>query len=431
MTYSNLASRMRPQKLEDVVGQEHVTAPDKIIGRMVAAKHLSSMILYAPPGVGKTSMAFALSGSLGLPFEYFNASTDDKKKLRTIAEKAQKSENGLVMLLDEIHRLTKPLQDMLLPYLEEGSLIIVGATTENPYINIAPAIRSRAMILELHPVQPDNIVTVLNKALTTDTELSKLHIDVSQETLLWLAHNVNGDVRSALNALELASLSTPPNASQTIELTTAILSECIQRKQLSGDKNGDEHYNLLSAFQKSIRGSDVDASLHYLARLITSGDLVAICRRLAIIAHEDIGLANEQAVISTQLAIMTAQDVGFPEARIPLANAVVQLALSPKSNNAYKALDKALTDLELGYDLTIPSHLKDTHFKGADKLGHVGYQYPHDAQMHWLNQQYLPDSITDHFYLDTQNLTTPYEAELVNRAITIKQQQLDKGNAHV
>jgi AAA ATPase len=411
---SNLATRMRPQKIEDVIGQEHLTAPDKILGRMVAAKQMSSIILYGPPGTGKTSMASALSGSLNIPFEYFNASTDDKKKLQTIAKEAEKQ--PLILLLDEIHRLDKPKQDFLLPYTENGQIILVGATTENPYISINPAIRSRATLLEIKPVTAEAIADLLEKSLTQDSVLKDYKVDVSRDTLLFIANNTNGDVRKALNSFELAILSTPVNQ-DTVTITTPIMEEILQKKALAGDKDGSEHYNLLSAFQKSIRGSDVNASLHYLARLILSGDLIGICRRLSIIAFEDIGLANPTAVTLTKNAIDVARETGFPEARIPLAMAVVELALSPKSNNAYKALDHAIADInDPEIDTTIPPHLRDAHYKGADKMGVVGYNYPHDFNAHYTPQQYLPASLTNAFYLDTENLTTTHEHELVDRA---------------
>lgn len=411
---SNLATRMRPQKIEDVIGQEHLTAPDKILGRMVAAKQMSSIILYGPPGTGKTSMASALSGSLNIPFEYFNASTDDKKKLQTIAKEAEKQ--PVILLLDEIHRLDKPKQDFLLPYTENGQIILVGATTENPYISINPAIRSRATLLEIKSVTADAIANLLEQSLTKDSVLKDYKVDVSRDTLLFIANNTDGDVRKALNSFELAILSTPANQ-DTVTITTQVMKEILQKKVLAGDKDGSEHYNLLSAFQKSIRGSDVNASLHYLARLILSGDLIGICRRLSIIAFEDIGLANPTAVTLTKNAIDVARDTGFPEARIPLAMAVVELALSPKSNNAYMALDRAIADInDPEIDTTIPAHLRDAHYKGADKMGAVGYSYPHDYNAHYTPQQYLPASLTNAFYLDTENLTTTHEHELVDRA---------------
>ena len=421
---SNLATRMRPQKIEDVIGQEHLTAPDKILGRMVAAKQMSSIILYGPPGTGKTSMASALSGSLNIPFEYFNASTDDKKKLQTIAKEAEKQ--PLILLLDEIHRLDKPKQDFLLPYTENGQIILVGATTENPYISINPAIRSRATLLEIKSVTAEAIADLLEKSLTQDSVLKDYKVDVSQDTLLFIANNTNGDVRKALNSFELAVLSTPINQ-DTVTITTPIMEEILQKKALAGDKDGSEHYNLLSAFQKSIRGSDVNASLHYLARLILSGDLIGICRRLSIIAFEDIGLANPTAVTLTKNAIDVARDTGFPEARIPLAMAVVELALSPKSNNAYMALDRAIADInDPEIDTTIPAHLRDAHYKGADKMGVVGYSYPHDYNTHYTPQQYLPASLTNAFYLDTENITTTHERELIDRARMIA--DLNKGS---
>ena len=405
---------MRPQKIEDVIGQEHLTAPDKILGRMVAAKQMSSIILYGPPGTGKTSMASALSGSLNIPFEYFNASTDDKKKLQTIAKEAEKQ--PVILLLDEIHRLDKPKQDFLLPYTENGQIILVGATTENPYISINPAIRSRATLLEIKSVTADAIANLLEQSLTKDSVLKDYKVDVSRDTLLFIANNTDGDVRKALNSFELAILSTPADQ-DTVTITTQVMEEILQKKVLAGDKDGSEHYNLLSAFQKSIRGSDVNASLHYLARLILSGDLIGICRRLSIIAFEDIGLANPTAVTLTKNAIDVARDTGFPEARIRLAMAVVELALSPKSNNAYMALDRAIADInDPEIDTTIPAHLRDAHYKGADKMGVVGYNYPHDFNAHYTPQQYLPTSLTNAFYLDTENLTTTHEHELVDRA---------------
>ena len=421
---SNLATRMRPQKIEDVIGQEHLTAPDKILGRMVAAKQMSSIILYGPPGTGKTSMASALSGSLNIPFEYFNASTDDKKKLQTIAKEAEKQ--PVILLLDEIHRLDKPKQDFLLPYTENGQIILVGATTENPYISINPAIRSRATLLEIKSVTAEAIADLLEQSLTKDSVLKDYNVNVSRDTLLFIANNTDGDVRKALNSFELAILSTPANQ-DTVTITTQVMEEILQKKVLAGDKDGNEHYNLLSAFQKSIRGSDVNASLHYLARLILSGDLIGICRRLSIIAFEDIGLANPTAVTLTKNAIDVARDTGFPEARIPLAMAVVELALSPKSNNAYMALDRAIADInDPEIDTTIPAHLRDAHYKGADKMGVVGYNYPHDFNAHYTPQQYLPTSLTNAFYLDTENLTTSHEHELVDRARMIA--DLNKGS---
>lgn len=420
---SNLATRMRPQKIEDVIGQEHLTAPDKILGRMVAAKQMSSIILYGPPGTGKTSMASALSGSLDIPFEYFNASTDDKKKLQTIAKEAEKQ--PVILLLDEIHRLDKPKQDFLLPYTENGQIILVGATTENPYISINPAIRSRATLLEIKSVTAEAIADLLEQSLTKDSVLKDYNVNVSRDTLLFIANNTDGDVRKALNSFELAILSTPADQ-DTVTITTQVMEEILQKKVLAGDKDGSEHYNLLSAFQKSIRGSDVNASLHYLARLILSGDLIGICRRLSIIAFEDIGLANPTAVTLTKNAIDVARDTGFPEARIPLAMAVVELALSPKSNNAYMALDRAIADInDPEIDTTIPAHLRDAHYKGADKMGVVGYNYPHDFNAHYTPQQYLPTSLTNAFYLDTENLTTTHEHELIDRARMIA--DLNKG----
>lgn len=391
----NLAERMRPKSIKDVIGQEHLTDPDKIIGRIIKAQRPTSLLLYARPGVGKTSIANALANDLNMDFEQFNASVDNKDKLKKITTKSESE--PLVMLLDEIHRLTKPLQDHLLPYLEKGYVTVIGATTENPYINVNPALRSRMTILQLNTVDFESMKKLIKKAVSFLEDEIKEHIIISETQIAFLASSTDGDVRSALNALELIVESS--DASQNgIQINTEALEQVLGRKAIAGDKNGDEHYNLLSAFQKSIRGSDVNASLHYLARLIAIGDLQSICRRLSIIAYEDIGIANTSAVINAQLAIQVAEKTGLPEARIPLSSAVIELASSKKTNIAEKAIDLALNDLD-SFNTTIPMHLRDTHFKGATNLGHKGYKYPHDYKHHYVNQQYLPDELIGHNYI--------------------------------
>lgn len=418
----NLAERMRPKFISDIVGQEHLTAPDKVIGRIVKAQRPTSLLLYARPGVGKTSIANALANDLGMEFEQFNASIDDKKKLKQITDKSEKQ--PLVMLLDEIHRLDKPKQDHLLPYLEKGYVTVIGATTENPYINVNPALRSRMTILQLEPVNFDSMVSLIKKAIDFLEDEIKQKIIISDEQIAFLASSTDGDARSSLNALELVTMSSDASH-EGIKIETSALEQILNRKQIAGDKNGDEHYNLLSAFQKSIRGSDINASLHYLARLIAIGDLQSICRRLSIIAYEDIGLANTQAVINAQLAIQVAEKTGLPEARIPLANAVVELASSRKSNLAYKALDEALSELDY-FNTSIPMHLRDTHFKGAPLLGHKGYIYPHDHKQHYIYQQYLPDELIGHNYIKDQHPTT----EVVKNIIQIAEAKTNQDLNH-
>lgn len=391
----NLAERMRPKSIKDVIGQEHLTDPDKIIGRIIKAQRPTSLLLYARPGVGKTSIANALANDLNMDFEQFNASVDNKDKLKKITTKSESE--PLVMLLDEIHRLTKPLQDHLLPYLEKGYVTVIGATTENPYINVNPALRSRMTILQLNTVDFESMKKLIKKAVSFLEDEIKEHIIISETQIAFLASSTDGDVRSALNALELIVESS--DASQNgIQMNTEALEQVLGKKAIAGDKNGDEHYNLLSAFQKSIRGSDINASIHYLARLIAIGNLQSICRRLSIIAYEDIGIANTQAVINAQLAIQVAEKTGLPEARIPLSSAVIELASSKKTNIAEKAIDLALDDLNY-FNTTIPMHLRDTHFKGAASLGHQGYKYPHDHPHHYVNQIYLPDELLGHNYI--------------------------------
>ena len=389
-----LAYRMRPTCLEEVVGQQHLVAPGKIIARMIAAKQLSSMILYGPPGIGKTSIASAIAGTTKYAFRTLNAATDTKKELQIVIEEAKMS-GTVILLLDEIHRLDKPKQDFLLPHLENGRVILIGATTENPYIAINPAIRSRTQIFELIPLTPEEIHQALKRALTDETKgLGNYDVEITDGAMHTLTHFSNGDVRSSLNALELAVKSTPENEDGKIIITEEIAGNCLQRKVFAHDKNGDQHYDVISAFQKSIRGSDVDAALHYMARLIEAGELIILIRRLLVIAYEDIGLANPAGASRAVLAVQAAEKLGLPEARIPLANAVIELALSPKSNTAILSIDTALSDVRQGKSGNIPSHLQDAHYQGAQKLGRgTNYQYPHNYPNHWVKQQYLPDTL--------------------------------------
>ncbi len=417
MQQKPLAYRMRPRTIEEVAGQQHLVGEGKIIARMVKAKQLTSMILYGPPGIGKTSIASAIAGSTKYAFRTLNAVTNNKKDMEIVAAEAKMS-GKVILLLDEVHRLDKAKQDFLLPYLENGMIVLIGATTSNPYHAINPAIRSRCQIFELKPLSPDDVQTVLHHALQDEERgYGKLKVEVSPEALQHFAQGSNGDVRSSLNALELAILSTDPDEQNAIHIDVRTAEECLQKKSISADRDGDAHYDVISAFQKSIRGSDVNAALHYLGRLIEAGDLVSISRRLIVIAYEDIGLANPQAGARTLAAIETAERLGFPEARIPLANAVIELCLSPKSNSAIMAIDSALGDIQKGIGGEVPDHLKDAHYKGAKELGRgIDYKYPHNYENGWVKQQYLPDRIKHKQYYQPkktgkfeQALATVYE----------------------
>jgi len=407
-----LAYRMRPTHIDDIIGQSHLVDDGKIIRRMVDAKSVFSMILFGPPGTGKTSLAFAIAQSLDLPVRKLNAVTDRKKDMEIVVEEA-KMTGRIVLILDEVHRLDKAKQDFLLPHLEDNLLTMIGCTTSNPYHSINPAIRSRCHLFELHPLLPEHMKHAIRRTLHDEENgfgAKIVHID--EDAMEHFAHSANGDLRALLNGLELAVSSTHEDDTGAIHITLQIAEECMQKKSFSHDKAGDAHYDVLSAFQKSIRGSDVDAALHYLARLIEAGDLDSITRRLAVIAYEDVGLANPQAGARTLAAIQTAERIGFPEARIPLSVAVVELALSPKSNTAYKALDKALADIRAGKTGDVPIHLKDSHYSGAKKLGRgVGYLYPHNYESAWIDQQYLPDALKDRSYY------TPKDSSKFERAL--------------
>lgn len=401
MAIQPLAFRMRPKSLDEIVGQTHLVGEGKIINRMVKAKQLSSMILYGPPGIGKTSIASAIAGSTKYAFRTLNAVTNNKKDMEVVAAEAKMS-GTVILLLDEVHRLDKAKQDFLLPHLESGAIILIGATTSNPYIAINPAIRSRTQIFELKPLTIEDIEKTIDRALVdTENGLGDYQVELAPEAREHFATASNGDVRSALNALELAVVSSETNEKGVIHVSLEVAEECLQRKSLAHDKDGDAHYDVLSAFQKSVRGSDVNAALHYMGRLIEAGDLISISRRMLVMAYEDIGLANPQAAVHTLSAIQTAEKIGFPEARIPLANAVIELCLSPKSNSAIMAIDAALADIRKGHSGEVPDHLRDGHYQGAAKLGRAqDYKYPHSYENAWVDQQYLPDKLINKRYYE-------------------------------
>ena len=424
-----LAYRMRPKNLDEVVGQEHLVGNKKIIRRMVEAKLLSSMILYGPPGIGKTSIASAIAGSTKYAFRKLNAATDTKKDLQIVAEEGKMS-GTVILLLDEIHRLDKTKQDFLLPLLESGNIILIGATTENPYISISPAIRSRCQIFELHRLKEMDISHAIDRALKdSETGLGKYNVELTKDARNLLIEKGNGDLRATLNALELAVLSTKEekqeNADNKLVIDKAEMQDSIQFKSQNYDANGDGHYDLLSAFQKSIRGSDTDAALYYLGNLCESGDLVAICRRLLVIAYEDVGLADPPACSRAVNAVQAAQMVGLPEARIILSNAVIELCLSPKSNSAITAIDSAISDIQNKQNDPIPDSLKDAHYKGAATLNHgVSYLYPHDFQGDWIAQQYLPNNLKNVSYFNPKG-NSKVEDALKRQYLRLKKMQKD------
>ncbi|WP_373110262.1 replication-associated recombination protein A [Streptococcus anginosus] len=416
----NLAIRMRPKNINQVIGQKHLVGEGKIIRRMVEANRLSSMILYGPPGIGKTSIASAIAGTTKFAFRTFNATVDSKKRLQEIAEEAKFS-GGLVLLLDEIHRLDKTKQDFLLPLLENGLIIMIGATTENPFFSVTPAIRSRVQIFELEPLINDDIKQAIQTALTDTKRGFDFPVQLDDDALDFIATSTNGDLRSAFNSLDLAVLSTQSDNTGVRHITLDIMENSLQKSYITMDKEGDGHYDVLSALQKSIRGSDVNASLHYAARLIEAGDLPSLARRLTVIAYEDIGLANPDAQIHTVTALEAAQKIGFPEARILIANIVIDLALSPKSNSAYVAMDKALSDLRQNGNLAIPRHLRDGHYVGSKELGNAqDYKYPHNYPGNWVKQDYLPEKIkyADYFI--------PNENGKYERALGMTKNKIDQ-----
>ena len=394
-----LAYRMSPQTLEDYVGQEHILGKDKILYRTIQADRLSSIILWGPPGCGKTSLARVISKTTKYKFLKINAVTSGIADIKNAIETAQNlllnPSGRCILFIDEIHRFNKLQQDALLPYVENGTVILIGATTENPYFEVNKALISRSMVFHLEPLTDNDIFKILKKSLTAEQGLASYKIQIEDSTLLKIAETANGDVRTALNGLEVAVLTTPVNKDGIIVITDDIAKECVQTRKAVFDKKGDSHYDNISAFIKSMRGSDPDAALFYLARALNAGeDPVFMARRIVIAAAEDVGMANPQALILATSAMQAVTMVGMPEARIILAEAAVYVATSKKSNAAYLGIDKALQDVANKDTGTIPMHIRNAPAEGMNQEGYsVGYKYPHDYPGHWVEQQYLPDKM--------------------------------------
>jgi len=388
-----LAIKLAPKSIDEVIGQQHLVGPNMILHNLVKNKKIFSMILYGKPGIGKTSIAKAIVNDLGYRYRMLNATINNKHDFDILVEEA-KTYNGIILIMDEIHRLNKDKQDLLLPYIENGLITLIGMTTSNPYHAINPAIRSRCHLFELKPLSKDDIIIGLKRAIKS-SYLDGIKID--DETIAYIAEISGQDLRYAYNLLELAFFSAND---KTVDINH--LKNIDNRPAFLYDKNEDGHYDTLSALQKSIRGSDVNASLHYLGKLIIAGDLESITRRLSVICYEDISLANPGMGPKVDAAIRACERVGFPEARIPLANIVIELALSPKTNSAYLALDKALADIETNKCGNMPEHIK---------ISANGYKYPHDYPNGWVKQQYLPDNIKNKKYYQPKE-TSQYERNL-------------------
>ena len=394
-----LAYRMSPKTLDDYVGQEQILGKDKILYRTIKADRLSSIILWGPPGCGKTSLARVISNTTKCKFLKINAVTSGISDIKNAVETAQNAllnpSGKCILFIDEIHRFNKLQQDALLPYVENGTIILIGATTENPYFEVNKALISRSMVFHLQPLTDEDIFKVLKKSLTSEDGLGSYNIKIEDETLKKLAITSGGDVRTALNGLEVAVLTTQIDSNGIINITDDILKECVQTRKAVFDKKGDSHYDNISAFIKSMRGSDVDAALFYLARALNAGeDPVFMARRIVIAAAEDVGMANPNALVVATSAMQAVTMVGMPEARIILAEATVYVATSKKSNAAYLGIDKALADVANKDTGTIPMHIRNAPAEGMSKEGYgVGYKYPHDYPNHWVEQQYLPDKM--------------------------------------
>lgn len=405
-----LAFRMRPKTLDDYVGQEHVLGKDKILYRTIKADRLSSIILFGPPGCGKTSLARVISETTKYKFYKINAVTSGVADIKKVIEETKNFMinpiGKSILFIDEIHRFNKLQQDALLPFVENGTIILIGATTENPYFEVNKALISRSMVIKLEPLTQENIFSILKKALESKDGLGEYNIKIEDETLRKLAIISNGDVRTALNGLEIAVLTTKMGSDGYIEITDEIIKNSVQDRKAIFDKNGDTHYDNISAFIKSMRGSDPDATVFYLARALNGGeDPMFLARRIVICASEDVGLANPNALVVANAAMQAVHMVGMPEARILLSQAAAYVASAPKSNACIMAVDKALEMVRSQNTGQVPPYLRDAHYGGAKKLGHgIGYKYAHDYPEHYVKQQYLPDELKEErFYVPTEN----------------------------
>lgn len=397
---SPLASRMRPETLDQVVGQKHIVGPGTLLYRAIKADQLGSIIFYGPPGTGKTTLAKVIAHTTKAEFCQINATVAGKKDMEEVVQKA-KDTLGMygrrtILFVDEIHRFNKSQQDYLLPFVEDGTLILIGATTENPYFEVNGALLSRSRIFELKALEKEDILELLHRAVTdVEKGMGSYRAVLDEDAADFLADVANGDARAALNALELGVLTTPRAEDGKIHIDLEVAQECIQKRAVRYDKDGDNHYDTISAFIKSMRGSDPDAAVYYLGRMLYAGeDIKFIARRIMIHAAEDVGMADPQALNVAVSAAQAVERIGMPEARIILAEAVIYIASAPKSNSVISAIDQAMEAVCTEKTRPVPVHLKDTHYKGAEKLGHgAGYLYPHDFPGHYVKQQYLPDGM--------------------------------------
>ena len=410
-TESPLASRLRPATLDEMVGQQHIIGKDKLLYRAIKADKLSSIILYGPPGTGKTTLAKVIANSTSAEFLQMNATSAGKKDMEDVISKA-KNNMGMfgkktILFIDEIHRFNKGQQDYLLPFVEGGTIILIGATTENPYFEVNGALLSRSIIFELKSLEKEDIKTLILRAVNDEKKgMGAYHAVIDEDALDFLADISNGDARAALTAVELGILTTERSEDGFIHITLSVASECIQKRVVKYDKSGDNHYDTVSAFIKSMRGSDPDAAVYYLARMLYAGeDIKFIARRIMICASEDVSNADPMALVVATSAAQAVERIGMPEAQIILAQAVTYVASAPKSNSAVNAISEAMETVKNTMTAPVPSHLQDAHYKSSSKLGHgIGYKYAHDYPNHYVEQQYLPDGLTDRkFYRPSEN----------------------------
>lgn len=398
-----LADRIRPSSLDEVVGQKHLIGEGKLLRRIIEHNEVPNMIFYGPSGVGKTTIANIIASNTGKTLEKLNATTASVSDIKRIVDQLDTflAPNGVLLYLDEIQHFNKKQQQSLLEYMENGKITLIASTTENPYFYIYNAVLSRSIVFEFKPLSADDIEEAVQRGIEIlkNDVYSSYDVEIEDNVIKHIANTANGDVRKALNAVEALFLAVHPDMDGVIRIPLELAEQAVQKKALRYDKDGDSHYDILSAFQKSVRGSDPDAAIHYLARLVAADDLQSICRRVLVMASEDIGLAYPQAAAIVNACVNSALQLGFPEARIPLAEAVILLATAPKSNSAINAIDKALEDIKNTDTGDIPQHLKDSHYGGAKTLGHgTEYKYPHSYPNHYIAQQYLPDNIKDKVY---------------------------------